>query len=130
MMRNISYRVLVALAMIALHSHAEAESQGEQLLTELKNGGYVIYLRHASSDTTKSDQDPVTFGDCATQRPLSASGRSLARDIGQAIKARAVRIARLLTSPYCRAEETAALAFPEIKAKAIAMLAYSLAMPK
>ena len=125
------FRTAFALAAVTLiQSSSAAELHNQQMLAALKSGGYVVYLRHAITDTTKSDRDPVTFGDCSTQRPLSDSGRDLARTIGRAVASRGIRIDRVLTSPYCRAEETASLAFPEVKAKPLPVLAYSLAMPK
>jgi len=33
-------------------------------------------LRHAATDFSKPDQDPVDLADCATQRNLSARGRA------------------------------------------------------
>jgi phosphohistidine phosphatase SixA len=127
---TISRTILGIAIATVVHSAGVAEIQGEQMLSALKSGGYVIYLRHAITDTTKSDRDPVTFGDCSTQRPLSDPGRNLARSIGQTIKTKGIRIDQVLASPYCRAEETAALAFPGAKMKPLPMLAYSLAMPK
>jgi phosphohistidine phosphatase SixA len=128
--QGVSYAILGIAAATIMHSAAATEIQGQQMLAALKSGGYVVYLRHAITDTAKSDRDPVTFGDCSTQRPLSEPGRSLARSIGETIKTKGIRIDEVLASPYCRAEETAALAFPGAKMKPLPMLAYSLAMPK
>ena len=48
---------------------------------------------------------------CATQRNLSDRGKQQARKIGALIAARAAPVERVLTSRYCRARETARLAF-------------------
>jgi Tfp pilus assembly protein PilV len=55
---------------------------GEELLNALKTGGYVIYLRHGMTDTSRADADPISVKDCSTQRPLSDLGRAQASKIG------------------------------------------------
>ena len=58
--------------------------------------------------------DPPGFvlGDCATQRNLDERGRAQARAIGAEFRAREVGVGRVLSSQWCRALETARLAFP------------------
>jgi len=87
------------------------ELKGSALFAALKQGGYVIYLRHAASDPTQHDLDPVDFANCATQRNLSEEGRAQARSIGQAMSALGIAAAKVLASPYCRTKDTATLAF-------------------
>lgn len=78
----------------------------------LKQGGYVLYMRHAASDTSRQDRAPgVDLKDCATQRPLSDEGRRQAARIGKAIRALGIPIGEVLVGPYCRTKETADLAF-------------------
>ena len=57
--------------------------------------------------------DPTTFrlDDCTTQRNLSAEGREQATRLGARLSARGVQIGRVLSSRWCRALETARLAF-------------------
>ena len=57
--------------------------------------------------------DPPTFrlDDCTTQRNLSAEGREQATRLGARLTTRGVQIARVLSSQWCRALETARLAF-------------------
>jgi phosphohistidine phosphatase SixA len=122
----------VAVCLIALWSGrtGAAEINDHELVAALKTGGHVIYLRHGISDTTKTDADPVNIADCATQRPLSDQGRVQSRKIGATLRAAGIAVDRVFSSPYCRAVETAALAFPDLERKAVTALAYSLAMPK
>jgi phosphohistidine phosphatase SixA len=96
----------------------------------LTQGGNVIYLRHATTDKTRPDADPVDLSNCSMQRPLSKEGREQARNIGLALRGAGVKIDRVLTSPYCRAIDTAELAFPDASRRPIHALAYSLALPK
>jgi phosphohistidine phosphatase SixA len=81
------------------------------LAGELQRGGLVLVLRHAATDFSKPDRNPVDLGDCATQRNLSAQGRSDARAIGRGVRRLKLRIGLVLTSPFCRTRQTAQLAF-------------------
>jgi virginiamycin B lyase len=81
------------------------------LAAALREGGYVIYFRHAATDPVPDDADPVVLSDCDTQRNLSATGRRESERIGRAIAAGGIPIGRVLTSPFCRALDTARLAF-------------------
>jgi virginiamycin B lyase len=82
---------------------------------ELRRGGLVLVLRHAATDFSKPDQDPVDLADCSTQRNLSAQGRADARAIGRAVRRLKLQIGSVLTSAYCRTRETARLAFGRAK---------------
>nr|WP_278002743.1 histidine phosphatase family protein [Nodosilinea sp. LEGE 06152] len=69
---------------------------------------YVVLLRHAIAPGTG---DPANFrlDDCATQRNLSAVGRSQAQQIGAAFRQRNIAVAQVLSSQWCRCLETAEL---------------------
>jgi hypothetical protein len=56
------------------------------LVRALRRGGYVIYFRHAATDPSPDDADPVVLSDCDTQRNLSAAGRTQARSLGPNMK--------------------------------------------
>ncbi len=85
--------------------------QGKELVRELQKGGYVIYLRHASTDTTQEDSDLSDFKNCAKQRNLSEAGRKEAKLIGEAVKRLKINISSVTSSPFCRCMDTATLAF-------------------
>ncbi|MBE9110909.1 histidine phosphatase family protein [Nodosilinea sp. LEGE 07298] len=69
---------------------------------------YVVLLRHAIAPGTG---DPASFrlDDCATQRNLSAAGRSQAQQIGAAFRQRDISVVQVLSSQWCRCLETAEL---------------------
>lgn len=69
---------------------------------------YVVLLRHAIAPGTG---DPANFrlDDCATQRNLSAAGRSQAQQIGAAFRQRNIDVVQVLSSQWCRCLETADL---------------------
>ena len=70
--------------------------------------GYVLLLRHSLAPGAG---DPQNFDlrDCSTQRNLSALGRQDAKDVGTWIERRQIKIARVESSRWCRAKETATL---------------------
>ena len=83
---------------------------GIDLVEELREGGYVLFLRHTA--TTRGGVDDVsTLGDCSRQRELSGAGRTDAREIGAAFDELEIPVAKVLASPFCRTVETAELAF-------------------
>src|SRR5438067_4380838 len=82
------------------------------LVSALQGGGYVIYFRHAATDQSKADSpEHLDLENCATQRNLSDKGREQAQVIGKAFAALGIKVAAVLSSPYCRCIDTAKLAF-------------------
>jgi phosphohistidine phosphatase SixA len=103
--------VAVAALLLAPGPAGAAASPSPRLVEQLKRGGLVLVLRHAATDQSKQDEDPVDLADCTTQRNLSADGRAQARAIGRAVNGLQLRIATVRTSRFCRTRETARLAF-------------------
>ena len=89
----------------------EPALQGRGLVEALRRGGYVLYLRHTSTDFSKNDEAMTSYADCASQRNLTDRGRDEARAIARAIRELRIPISDVLASPYCRTMETARLAF-------------------
>jgi phosphohistidine phosphatase SixA len=81
-----------------------------QLARALQQGGYVVYLRHAVTDTSRSDAKSQGDTDCDNQRVLSPAGRGMASTMAQPIKALKLRRQEVLSSPLCRTMDTATLA--------------------
>ena len=88
-----------------------AHAADPQLVEELRKGGYVLYIRHTSTDFSKNDAKMTSYEDCASQRNLLDKGRDEARAIAGHIKRLAIPIGKVYASPYCRTVETAMLAF-------------------
>lgn len=84
---------------------------GTELLSELQQGGYVIYFRHAQTEKDYADQVTADVNDCSTQRALSEVGWQQAVMIGDAFAEAEIPIGKVTTSEYCRAWQTASLAF-------------------
>jgi phosphohistidine phosphatase SixA len=85
--------------------------ESEELLSELQEGGYVIYFRHAQTEKDYADQIKANVDDCSTQRTLSEEGWQQAINIGDAFANADIPIGEVISSEYCRAWQTASLAF-------------------
>jgi broad specificity phosphatase PhoE len=106
--RTRAVRLLLWLAVLSWPPLASAD---EALWALLKGGGQVVLVRHAPTNAGVGDPEGMKLDDCATQRNLSDEGRADARRLGEAFRARAVPVAQVLSSPWCRCLETARLAF-------------------
>ncbi len=74
----------------------------------LEQPGTVVIMRHAFAPGS-GDPEDFTLGDCTTQRNLDARGQAQARAIGLAFREHAVAVDRVLSSQWCRCQETAVL---------------------
>ena len=101
---------LALLSLLLLVSQASAEPDAA-LLGALRQGGYVLYLRHTSTDFSQNDAKMTSYEDCASQRNLTDRGRDEARALGEHVKRLKIPIGEVLASPFCRTMETARLAF-------------------
>lgn len=108
--------------------HAQKALGEAELIAALKQGGHVIYLRHAETDVSKTDQDRDDLSDWTKQRNLSEKGRQQAVAIGKAFRALGIPVSEIKASPYCRSVETAKLAFG--KATVSKDLAFSIGTEK
>jgi len=81
------------------------------LMQKIRQGGYVLYMRHGYTDNSRPDRFPnIDLNDCNTQRPLSDAGRILMKQVGQAIRKAQIPLNEILVSPMCRTRESAELA--------------------
>jgi phosphohistidine phosphatase SixA len=88
---------------------------GPGIVQQLQTGGFVLYLRHASTDFSQNDAKMTSYEDCAHQRNLTDKGRAEARALGEQIRRLKIPIGEVLASPFCRTVETAMLAFGKAK---------------
>ena len=87
------------------------EPNGKALIGSLRNGGLVVFLRHA--DTAGMPCDSLyRIGQREGQRNLSQDGQEQARRIGQKLAELNIPLQEpILTGPVFRARDTAELAF-------------------
>jgi phosphohistidine phosphatase SixA len=81
------------------------------LVRQLREGGYVLYMRHASTDFSQNDAKMTSYEDCASQRNLTDKGRAEARSVAPHVVRLRIPVDTVLASPFCRTMETARLAF-------------------
>jgi phosphohistidine phosphatase SixA len=118
-MKRILIRCLVIISII---SPVSAFAQETIDLSILKQGGYILFFRHASAPGgayatggTGTDGggsiDSQWWKSCdpATARQLSTIGRQEAMNIGRVMRQQNIRVGRLISSEYCRAYESAVL---------------------
>ena len=107
-------RALAALAVVVVAGCGGSGERREgplEVAERLREGGYVVFLRHAATDHSQRDRIGVPLTDCAGQRNLTDAGREQARALGRAWRALEIPVADVLSSGYCRTRETAELAF-------------------
>jgi broad specificity phosphatase PhoE len=100
--------LLFGCSLLAIPCLAGAD---DSLWSSLRNGGYVVLMRHAVTTPGVGDPPGMVMNDCATQRNLSDDGRAHAKQVGEAFRAQRVPVAQVISSPWCRCLETARLAF-------------------
>ena len=83
---------------------------GPALVTALRDGGYVIVMRHASSPRETPDKQAANPDNVKLERQLDATGRAGATAMGQAFIDLKIPIGEVFTSPTYRAMETVRLA--------------------
>jgi phosphohistidine phosphatase SixA len=103
--------LVAALVVLAMGGAARAERlSGASLVKALRQGGYVLLMRHASSPVTLPDTAHADAGNPKRERQLDKTGRETARAMGQAIRALHIRVGQVWSSPTYRALETVRLA--------------------
>lgn len=105
--------ILVIMAFGAALGDTPRADSAAGLVERLRGGGYNLYVRHAATDWSASDNIDAHGDwrscDPARVRQLSQEGRRAARAVGEALSALGVRLGRVFASPYCRTRETARL---------------------
>jgi hypothetical protein len=109
-----------ALFAAALLGAATWSSGGEiaemRALDALKQGGNVIYLRHA--DRARGPKEHLSqfssdaeIADCQDQRNLTDRGRAHAREVGLYFREIGIKVGRVIANGQCRTRDTALIAF-------------------
>lgn len=97
-------------AIVLAASATEFADAGEaEAWSALRAGGHVALMRHAEAPGGFGDPAGFKLDECATQRNLSAKGRTDAEKIGARLRSEGIAFARILSSPWCRCIDTATL---------------------
>ena len=94
----------------AVAAMAGQTSSHDELISRLRQGGYVLVMRHASSPREAPSKDVANADNTKLERQLDEAGRRGATAMGEAIRALRIPIGIVLTSPTYRAMETVRLA--------------------
>ena len=79
-------RLLTFVAAISLAAAAYADGDlDEKLLSDLKKGGYVLFIRHPKTNPDQADTDPLHLGNIKAQRHLTDEARQQAKALGEAL---------------------------------------------
>lgn len=112
--RRPTRRALLCGATALLAGRAAAQSSTlPPGLAALVEGGTVALMRHARAPGM-NDPPGFRLGACETQRNLDEAGRSQAAETGRRLREAGVLVTQVRSSRWCRALETAALAFPDL----------------
>ena len=100
---------------ICLSTLVKADSE-KNIINELKNGGKLIFIRHAYAP---GSGDPSNFdiSDCTSQRNLNNFGKIQSTKIGLFFSKNNILIDKVYSSEWCRCKETATIAFNSYEVK-------------
>lgn len=116
-LKNTVASALLSLGILATHStlgspHALADDLApNKIAAMLAEGGYIVYVRHTSTEKDYADQLTADVNNCSTQRTLSEKGWDEAGLIGASFNILKIPVGSIYSSEYCRAWKTARLAF-------------------
>ena len=111
MFRAMPLGLVVSLTVLTLPSLTFAENlSGTALVQALRQGGYVLVMRHASSPHDVPDKTTVNPDNVKSERQLDQTGRDTAMAMGAAMKKIGIPVGDVLSSPTYRALETVKLA--------------------
>src|SRR5438552_341868 len=108
MRRVMPWCAVVLLASFAVCAYAQNVDM-QTLVGALQQGGYVIVLRHGATNRDQADTDPLHHDNLAQQRLLSAKGKEVAQQVGEAFKTLGIPLGQVYTSKFNRAVETGKL---------------------
>src|SRR5690349_11761023 len=102
--------LVVATALWLATTAASAQSlQDGTLIAALRQGGYVIAMRHPSSPFTAPDKAQADPANTKLERQLDDKGRKTSQQMGEAFRKLRIPVGQIFTSPTYRAREAARL---------------------
>src|SRR5215510_5213081 len=95
-------QIVCAAFLLLLGRSEPAAAETQDVISALKQGGYVLIFRHGATDDGK-DIYPFKFDDMKAQRQLNDKGRDTARQIGAALRKLDIPVGVIYTSRLNRA---------------------------
>lgn len=105
MLHSLRLLLIVVFAVLSFPAQASDDATFAALRTE----PHVILVRHAQTSGGAGDPPGFRLEDCATQRNLTPAGRATAARIGEGLRAQNIPIGKVLSSQWCRCQDTARL---------------------
>lgn len=102
--------LLGLFALGTLTTPASAAPLQPDLVNQLRQGGYVLVMRHASAPANPPDKSVADKENTALERQLDEKGRNSAEAMGRALRALRIPLGEVFSSPTYRALETVRLA--------------------
>jgi phosphohistidine phosphatase SixA len=118
MRRWLSLALAAAITIAIPAARSAAQELTRAAFDGLKQGGFVVVIRHGKTDAVagmSEDRSPLDLANCEGQAMLSEAGRDQARAIGRAFASAGIPVGKVLASGYCRAVEMARLAFGHVE---------------
>jgi phosphohistidine phosphatase SixA len=91
-------------------------NSSEKFVEMLKEGGKLIFIRHASAPGT-GDPDNFDIKNCSTQRNLDEKGIIDSKNLGIFFSKNKIKIDIVLSSEWCRSKDTTFYAFNDYETK-------------
>jgi phosphohistidine phosphatase SixA len=108
-MKRSTILFLALIGVIGLCAEVYAQMTDKDLISALRTGGYIIFMRHPKSNSDQADTDPLNLDNIKAQRQLTFEGRRQAQAIGEALRALKIPVGKVISSKFYRAYEAAKL---------------------
>lgn len=108
-----------ALSLVGMSGVVQAQPERKAVAAELlrlwRQSGGALLIRHAATESGLGDPAGFTLGQCRTQRNLSEAGRQASQAFGAWLQAQNFKPDAVLSSQWCRCQDTARLAFGQFE---------------
>jgi len=110
MTRSMRCLAVLLLPLLSAQTSFAQTLVGDALLKALRQGGYVIVMRHASSPREVPTKQTANADNVKLERQLDEAGRAGSVAMGRALRELKIPVGEVFTSPTYRALETVRLA--------------------
>jgi phosphohistidine phosphatase SixA len=100
---------LLLLFIALLPAFAFSRAAQADWIDDVRQGGYVIVIRHGATFSNQADTDPLNIKNVAAQRQLNDQGRAQAKAMGEAMRSLKIPVGAVTTSMFQRAIDTGTL---------------------
>ena len=100
---------------VCVRAQPERKAAAAELLRLWRQSGGALLIRHAATESGLGDPAGFTLGQCRTQRNLSDAGKQASQVFGAWLQAQNFKPDAVLSSQWCRCQDTARLAFGQFE---------------